>query len=144
MTLDKDTLTQIEETRAEHEFLTFLVLTSGEVKVGIIQNETQKTIMFYDFEKIRDTQQRRLFLQFGDNWWWGSNQALPVDSFIGENFDVFHSALLGYPKKSIDEIHGPTISLQEQYLKRVKKKKIEIVNSHGTTVNSKPTVNILE
>ncbi len=126
--LDSKTRAQIEETRAEHEFLTFLLLTSGEVKVGIIQNESPKMVLFYDYEKIRDSERQKLFLQLGDSWWWGSNQALPVDSFIGEDFDIFGSALTGYPKKSIDEIHGPTISLQEQYLKRVKKKKIEIVN----------------
>jgi hypothetical protein len=126
--LDSKTRAQIEETRAEHEFLTFLLLTSGEVKVGIIQNESPKMVLFYDYEKIRDSGHQKLFLQLGDSWWWGSNQALPVDSFIGEDFDIFGSALTGYPKKSIDEIHGPTISLQEQYLKRVKKKKIEIVN----------------
>ena len=137
MPIDKDTRTQIEETRAEHEFLTFLVLASGEVKVGIIQNESPKTIMFYDFEKIRGKEKRRLFLEYGDSWWWGSNQALPVDSFIGENFDLFHDALTGYPKKSIEEMHGPTISLQEQYLKRVKKRKIEIVNSRSVRINSR-------
>lgn len=131
--LDSETKAQIEETRAEHEFLTFLVLSTGEVKVGIIQNESPKMVLFYDFEKIRDKDQRRLFLEFGDSWWWGSNQALPVDSFIGEDFDIFHPALTGYPKKSITEMHGPTISLQEQYLKRVKKKKIEIVNSRQAT-----------
>ncbi len=124
---------RIEETRAEHEFLTFLVLTSGEVKVGIVQNESPKHVMFYDFEKIRSSDMRRRFLELGDSWWWGSNQALPVDSFIGEDFDIFHTALTGYPKKSIDDMIGPTISLQEQYLKRVKKKKIEIVNSRQAT-----------
>lgn len=126
--LDSDTRAQIEETRAEHEFLTFLVLSTGEVKVGIVQNESPKMVLFYDFEKIRDAEHQKLFLELGDSWWWGSNQALPVDSFIGEDFDIFGPTLTGYPKKAIDEMHGPSISLQEQYLKRVKKKKIEIVN----------------
>ena len=134
--LDSKTRAQIEETRAEHEFLTFLLLTSGEVKVGIIQNESPKMVLFYDYEKIRDSEHQKLFLQLGDSWWWGSNQALPVDSFIGEDFDIFGSSLTGYPKKSIDEIHGPTISLQEQYLKRVKKKKIEIVNRAPATCSA--------
>ena len=126
--LDSTTLAQIEETRAEHEFLTFLVLLSGEVRVGIVQNESPKMVHFYDFEKIRSSELQKKFLELGDSWWWGSNQALPVDSFIGEEFDVFGDALTGYPKKSINDMYGPTISLQEQYLKRVKKKKIEIVN----------------
>ena len=137
MSLDRETRTQIEETRAEHEFLTFLVLASGEVKCGIIQNESLKTVMFYDFEKIRNKDRQRIFLSYGDSWWWGSNQALPIDSFIGEEFDIFHDALTGYPKKSIQEMHGPTISLQEQYLKRVKKKKIEIITTRSVGVNTK-------
>ncbi len=131
--LDSETREKIEETRAEHEFLTFLVLTSGEVKVGIVQNENPKMVMFYDFEKIRDAGQRKQFLDHGDKWWWGSNQTIPVDAFIGDEFEVFQAALTGYPKKLIEEMHGPTISLQEQYLRRVKKKKIEIVNSRQAT-----------
>jgi hypothetical protein len=135
--LDDETRNKIQETRTKHEFLTFLILVSGEVRVGIIQNENPKVIMFYDFEKIRDKTRRVTFLEYGDSWWWGSNQSLPVDSFIGEDFDIFSEALTGYPKKSIADIHGPTISLQEQYLKRVKKKKIEIVNSRSVNVNSR-------
>ena len=134
--LSSDTREKIQETRAEHEFLTFLILANGDVKVGIIQNESPKMVLFYDYEKIRDKEQQRLFLEFGDSWWWGSNQAIPVDSFIGEDFDIFHTALTGYPKKSIEEMHGPTISLQEQYLKRVKKKKIEIVNSRQASATA--------
>ena len=134
--LDSETREKIQETRAEHEFLTFLVLSSGEVRVGIIQNENPKMVMFYDYEKIRDKDHKRLFLEYGDSWWWGSNQTLPVDSFIGEDFDIFHTALTGYPKKSIEEMHGPTISLQEQYLRRVKKKKIEIVNSRQASATA--------
>lgn len=131
--LDSDTKAKIEETRAEHEFLTFLLMEGGELRVGIVQNELQKVVMFYDFGKIRDSEMRRRFLEFGDEWWWGSNQSIPVDSFIGEKFDEFHPVLTGYPKKSIKETIGPSFSLQERYLKRVKKKKIEIVNTGQAT-----------
>lgn len=125
--IDDVTKTKIEETRAKHEFLTFLIMDSDEVKVGIIQNENMKMIMLYDFEKIRGKEFRKRFLDYGDEWWWGSNQSVPVDSFIGDDFDCYHPALTGYPKKSINQIIGPTFSIQEQYLKRIKKKKIEII-----------------
>ena len=134
--LDDDTKTRIAETRAKNEFLTFLVLANGQLRVGIVQNESQKMVMFYDYEKIRGHEARKKFLRFGDQWWWGSNQSIPVDSFIGDDFDHFHEALTGYPKKSIDETHGPTFSLHEQYLKRVKKKKIEIVNTRQAIVTA--------
>jgi len=126
--IDEETRMNIEETRAKHEFLTFLIMESGEVKVGIIQNENMKMVMLYDFEKIRGKIKRKQFLEYGDEWWWGSNQSVPVDSFIGDDFDCYHPALTGYPKKSICQVIGPSFSIQEQYLKRIKKKKIEIIN----------------
>jgi len=125
--LDDNTLSRIEETRAKHEFLTFLIM-DDKIKVGIVQNETLKFIMLYDFEKIRDEEAKKRFLAYADEWWWGSNQAVPVDSFIGEPFDEFQHALTGYPKKPVKQIIGPTFSLAEKYLKRVKKKRIEIIN----------------
>ena len=51
--LDDNTLSRIEETRAKHEFLTFLIM-DDQIKVGIVENETLKFIMLFDFEKIRD------------------------------------------------------------------------------------------
>lgn len=126
--LDEKTLSKIEETRAKYEFLTFLVMDNDNIKVGVVQNESLKLMMFYEFDKIRDESAKKRFLEHTDEWWWGSNQTVPVDSFIGEDFDEFRNILTVYPKKSIKEVIGPTFSLQEQYLKRVKKKRIEIVN----------------
>ena len=127
--LDDATLNRIEETRAECEFLTFLVTEESELRVGIVQNETPKLVMLYDMDKIRNETAKARFLSHGDEWWWQSNQSVPVDSFIGPDFDEFRTALIGYPKKAIKDIIGPTFSLQNLYLKRIKKRKIEIVNT---------------
>ena len=126
--LDEETLARIEETRKQHAFLTFLIMESGDIKVGVVQNENMKIIMFYDFEKIRNADDKKAFLDMSDDWWWGSNQSVPVNAFNGDDFDRFQHALIGYPKKSIQHTIGPTFSLQNQYLRRIKKKKIEIIN----------------
>lgn len=127
--LDDTTQKQIEETRAKHEFLTFLVMKDGDIKCGVVQNETAKMIMFFDFEKIKDEEARRRFMDFADEWWWESNQSIPIDSFIGDRFDEFQAALSGYPKKALElDPIGPTFSLADQYLKRIKKKRVDIVN----------------
>jgi hypothetical protein len=128
MDLDQDTLDKINIIRAQHEFLTFLVL-EHEIVFGIIQNETQKIMMLYNIEKLRDLKQRERFLRFGDEWWWESNQQIPIDSYIGNRFDEFRQILIGYPKKSVINQIGPTFNLSEQYLKRIKKKKIEILRA---------------
>jgi len=116
----------IQDIRLRHEFLTFLIM-ENEARVGIVQNETPKIIMFYDLEKIRDPHMRMMFLEFGDNWWWGRSQRVPIDRFIGNRFENFQSILVGYPKKSVKRLVGPRFNLREQYLKRVKKKRIELI-----------------
>ena len=125
--LEQEARNQIDETRSKYEFLTFLVMTTDVVKVGVVQNETLKVMMFYDFEKIKSEDHKREFLDIADEWWWQSNHAIPLNAFAGDRFDKFDYILTGYPKKTVDEVIGPTFSLQNQYLKRIKKKKIEIL-----------------
>jgi len=126
MILDEEYQKRIDETRKLYEFLTFLIL-NDDVIVGIIQNETPKIYMLYQLDEIRDVELREQFLQYGDEWWWGSNQSVPINSFIGRRFDVFESCLKGYSKKSVQQIIGPTFNLAEKYLKRVKKKRVDIL-----------------
>jgi hypothetical protein len=122
---DAQTLEEIEETRKKYEFMTFVML-KDDIVVGIVQNETPKILMIYQFDLIRTTEEKEQFLQFGDEWWWGSNHSIPINLFIGDRFENFEYALRGYPRKPIDSLIGPTFSLAERYLRRVKKKKIEI------------------
>lgn len=119
---------QISHTRARHPFLTFLLMTNGSLLAGIVQNMTQKTILFYDFDRIPDESQRREFLLLADHWWWGSAQKVPVNYFIGKPFDKYQSCLVGHPKKAISEIVGPTFSLADYYIRRIKMKRIEILS----------------
>lgn len=126
MELDQVVRDRINIARKQHEFLSFLIL-EHEVIVGIIQNETQKIVMIYNMAKIKDQETQSKFLAYGDEWWWQSNQRIPINSFIGTRFDYFRPILVGYPKKSIIDRVGPTFNISEQYLKRIKKKKIELI-----------------
>lgn len=131
--LDNDTKDRIAKVREKYKFLTALVLEDEkgvqDVRLGIVQNETQKIIHFFDIEKIRDDTLRARFLEYGDRWWWEASQRLPIDSFIGEGFEPYREhSLVGYPKKCIIEHIGPTINLGELYGKRIKKKKVDILN----------------
>lgn len=121
---------KIEETRAKHEFLTFLILKDDAGwKCGVVQNVNNRFITFYDISKIRDEKALSRFMALADRWWWESSMALPIDAFIGPEFDEFRDALSTLPKKTLskDPI-GPVYSITEHYLKRVKKRRIELVN----------------
>lgn len=122
---------KIEKTRAKYEFLTFLIMENGQIRVGVVQNENLKVMMLYDFEKIKNEWSKKEFLKIADEWWWGSGQTIPVNAFAGDRFDQFDHILTGYPKKSVAEVIGPTFSLQNRYLKRIKKKKIEIITKEA-------------
>ncbi len=134
--LDAEVRSQIDDTRGKHEFLTFLVMENGDIRVGVVQNETLKMMMFYDFGKIRNEEDKREFLAMADEWWWESNQSIPVNAYAGDRFDKFDHALHGYPKKIVKEVIGPTFSLSNKYLKRIKKKKIEIISNRQPTARA--------
>ena len=131
--IDIDLMKQIEETREKHEFLTFLIIKDHKGgpptwRCGVVQHCNNRFITFYDFGKVRNERDRQTFLEYSDRWWWESGMALPVDYYTGKDFDIFQDALTTIPRKTleIDPI-GPTYSLADHYLKRVKKRKIDLV-----------------
>jgi hypothetical protein len=124
--IDEQTLREIENTRMKYEFMTFIVMKDN-ILVGIIQNETPKIIRIYEFDCIKSIEEKERFLQFGDEWWWGSNHSVPINMFIGDRFEQYEYCLHGYSRKSIEDMIGPTFSLADKYSRRVKKKRIEIL-----------------
>jgi len=127
--LDKETSEQIEQTREKYPFLTFLI-SEGNVRMGIVQNASPRIITFYDIEQIEAEADRNYIIELGDRWWWESNQNVPVNIFIGSEFDKFKDVLVGVSRKSLKDMVGPCFSLHEKYIKRMKKKKIQILNIH--------------
>lgn len=121
---------RIKETRERHEFLTFLILSDGtEWRCGVVQNSNNRFITFYDLAKIREEKSQNRFMTHADRWWWESGLALPIDAFIGKSFDEFQHALCTIPRKMLSQDPiGPTYSITEHYLKRVKKRRVELVN----------------
>lgn len=124
--IDEQTLSDITTTRQKYEFMTFVVM-KDDIIVGIVQNETPKLLMIYQFDMIKTTEEKEQFLKYGDDWWWGSNHIVPINLFIGDRFERYEYILRGYPRKPIEEMIGPTFNLAERYKTRIKKKKIEIV-----------------
>jgi hypothetical protein len=126
MTLDEELMKTIEETRTKYEFLTFVIF-KDDIIHGIVQNETPKILMIYEFDLLRTADEKKVFLRYGDDWWWGSNHSVPINLFIGDRFEVFDYVLKGYPKKPIESLIGPSFNLADRYLRRVKKKRIDVI-----------------
>ena len=50
------------------------VLNYGELEyIGIIINQDQFVTSFYDLNAIKTPEEKTLFLEIGETWWWESN-----------------------------------------------------------------------
>lgn len=118
---------KIEVTRENHPFITFLIV-GDEWKCGVVQNSNNRFITMYDLAKVPGENALADFLKLADRWWWESNMGLPINAFIGPEFDAYRDMLITLPKKTMTEDPiGPVYSLKENYLKRIKKTRIELV-----------------
>ena len=81
----------------------------------------------YDFEHIKDNDNKREFLEIGEEWWWGTNRMIPINIIFKSNFEKFRDCLLTFSIKDFEVLHGPTISLNNIIQKRVKRRNIQLV-----------------
>ncbi len=107
-------------------FLT-LIKYGGNEYVGIIQNMDNNLASMYNFENIKDVDDKREFLEIGEEWWWGTNRMIPINIIFKSNFEKFKGCLLTFSIKDFEVLHGPTISLNNIIQKRVKRRNIQLV-----------------
>ena len=84
---------------------------NGDELVGIIQNSDEKIISFYDFNSIKTSELKEIFLKYCDEWWFESNRMLPINIFIGKEMSNFKHCLRTYTTKEVTILHGPITSL---------------------------------
>jgi hypothetical protein len=112
-----------------HEHFPFLTYGTyiGEDYIGIVQNCDNQMISLYVYNIINDNAKKKRFLELGDVWWWESNRQLPINIFLKTQFTMFKPYLKTFARKEFNIIYGPTISLQDQITKRIKRKSIELI-----------------
>jgi hypothetical protein len=95
--------------------------------VGIIINQDQFVTSFYDLNAIKTSEERTLFLEIGETWWWESNRQFPISIFCREQILPFHYAIKTFNSKDTRVILGPVVNLMNLTLKRVKRKSVQLV-----------------
>lgn len=116
----------LERIKLEYPFITYLQYNDTAV-IGIVQNATPSVVNIFDFDRVRGIEAKRRFMEYGARWWFGSNTKIPIDLFIGDRFDEFRHCLVGYSRKEIIDITGPTVSVRDLYAGRIKRRKIEFL-----------------
>ena len=100
--------------------------------VGIIINLDNFVTSIYDISTIRTDEEKKIFLEMGEVWWWESNRKIPINIFLKREMQLFKYAIKTFNSKDIELLFGPTVNLSEIAEKRIKRKVIQLVRSPKT------------
>ena len=95
--------------------------------VGIVQNQDNNVISFYDYGRLMSPQDKMRYLKCGEIWWYESNRKLPINIFLKGDFKYFRTTLVTLNSKDVLIVEGPTVKLSEISKKRVKRRTIQLV-----------------
>ena len=95
--------------------------------VGIVQNQDNNVISFYDYGRLMQPQDKMRYLKCGEIWWYESNRKLPINIFLKGDFKYFRSTLVTINSKDVEIVEGPTVRLSDISNKRVKRRTIQLV-----------------
>ena len=95
--------------------------------MGIIQNADEQITTIYDFASLKTPEQKVLFLQLGDTWWWESNRIIPINVFLKTEWAPFKFCVKTMNSKDVEIKLGPQVSLKEMAMKRSKRRSITLV-----------------
>ena len=104
------------------------VLNYGEDEyVGIIINQDQFVTSFYDLNAIKTPEEKTIFLEIGETWWWESNRQFPITIFCRQQIYPFSYAIKTFNSKDTRIILGPVVNVMNMSMKRVKRKSVQLV-----------------
>ena len=95
--------------------------------VGIVQNQDNNVISFYDYGRLMNPQDKMRYLKCGEIWWYESNRKLPINIFLKGDFRYIRTTLVTLNSKDVEIVEGPTVKLSEISKKRVKRRTIQLV-----------------
>jgi len=97
--------------------------------VGIVINFDNFVTSIYDISVIKSDDEKRIFLELGETWWWESNRKIPINIFLKAEMQSFRYSIKTFNSKDVTLVFGPTVNLSEIAEKRVKRKSIQLVRT---------------
>ena len=104
-----------------------LVAYGGEEYVGIIQNSDDVVLSIYNIDSIKTSEEKRRYLELGEQWWWESNQKIPINLFLRNDWAQFSYTLTTLNIKDCEVKFGPQVSISDLGKTRSKRKNITLV-----------------
>ena len=104
-----------------------IVTYGGNEYVGIISNQDQFVTSMYVYTSLKSTEEKRLFLEIGEVWWWESNRMIPINIFLRKEMLAFQYSIVTMNSKDVKVTMGPCVNLNNLAVKRVKRKNVQLV-----------------
>jgi hypothetical protein len=112
--------------RENYPFLS--CIKSNDVEyVGIIINFDDYLVSIYDISMVRSEEEKKVFLDMGEVWWWESNRKIPINIFLKKEMNIFRHLVKTFNSKDVSLLFGHRINLNEIAEKRIKRKSIQLV-----------------
>ena len=97
--------------------------------VGIVINFDNFVTSIYDIAVIKTDDEKRIFLELGESWWWESNRKIPINIFLKAEMQNFRYSIKTFNSKDVTLVFGPTVNLSEIAEKRIKRKSIQLIRT---------------
>ena len=118
---------KILEILRNYPFLTYGTVKDTEY-IGIVAKADNQFVSMCMIDLISTADDRKEFLQFGNDWWWGSNRKIPINVFIkDDSFKKYRECLRMFSAKDFTHVEGPMVSLAESINRRIRKRQITLV-----------------
>ena len=114
-----------EEFLEEYPFLT-VISYAGNEYLGILQNIDTQVCTMYVFDRLKDVDHKKKFLELGEEWWWETNRRLPITIALLNRWP-FGYASQSFNVKQMEVIAGPEVRLSNSITKRIKRRSINLL-----------------
>ncbi len=99
--------------------------------VGILLNQDQFVTSIYVYDAIQDHNEKQLFLELGEVWWWESNRTIPINIFLNREFEEFRPFIKTFTTKDVEVVFGPKTSLNNVLKKRIIRRNISLIKKNN-------------
>jgi hypothetical protein len=104
-----------------------IVSYGGTEYVGIIINQDNVVTSMYVYTDIKSDNEKELFLELGEVWWWESNRTIPISIFLRQEMEAFAYCIITMNSKDVRIVDGPCVNIGNLNVKRVKRKNVQLV-----------------
>lgn len=119
---------EYKEIIKQYPFLTILEY-SGREYIGIVQNIDNHVASLYSYERLRSEEEKKLFLELGEEWWWETNRKLPINIALLNRWP-FGYCVQSFNVKQMTVVAGPEVRLSDSITKRVKRRSINLMKKN--------------